>query len=153
MSKVTFVKGNIFDSKMSALVCPVNCVGVMGAGLAKAFRDGFINTTYKEACLRGEMAPGSVLVRQPLHIWSDTPKTLIYVATKQDWRDDSKLEWVETGLINLMRAMNYYNIPSVALPALGCGCGALPWPSVEMSIKSIFENDGQTKEIEVYLPL
>ncbi len=153
MSKVTFIKGNIFDSKMSAIVCPVNCFGVMGAGLAKAFRDSFINNTYKEACLRGEMAPGSVVVRQPAHIFSDTTKTLIYLATKQDWRDDSKLEWIETGLMNLMRAMNYYNITSIALPAIGCGCGALPWPSVEMAIKSIFENDGQAKQIEVYLPL
>jgi O-acetyl-ADP-ribose deacetylase (regulator of RNase III) len=142
----------MLESKCDALVCPVNCEGVMGAGVAKLFRDNFDNTIYKNACLAGELAPGSVVVR-PVHAMAkDTQKTLVYVATKNDWRNDSKIEWVETGLLNLVRAMYYYNIKSVALPAIGAGKGNLPWPSVELIIKTIFENDGLTKLVEVYLP-
>jgi O-acetyl-ADP-ribose deacetylase (regulator of RNase III) len=132
-------------------VCPVNCLGVMGAGVAKLFRDQFLNQQYKEACLQGIMAPGSVLVRDGM-LLSDTPKTLIYVATKMDWRDDSKLEWIEYGLLNLIKAIHYHRIPSVAIPALGAGKGNLPWPSVELIMKTVFENDGMQKLIEVYLP-
>lgn len=151
MSKLVFVSGNMFDTKCEALVCPVNCLGVMGAGVAKLFRDRCLNDEYKEACLKGTMAPGSVLVRDG-KILSDIPKTVIYLATKMDWRDDSKIEWVEHGLLNLVKALHYYRIPSVAIPALGAGKGNLPWPSVELIMKTIFENDGLQKLVEIYLP-
>jgi len=153
MSIVKFAKGNIFDTKLAAMVCPVNCGGVMGAGLAKVFRDKFDNQSYKDACMKGEMAPGSILVRQPEHAYKDTDKTLIYFATKSDWRDDSKIEWIELGLLNLVKAMKYYNIDSIALPAVGCGCGHLSWPTIELIIKDIFQSDGQAKIIEVYEPI
>ena len=141
----------MFATKCQALVCPVNCEGVMGKGVAKLFRDKFLNNEYKDACLQGRMAPGSVLVRDG-KVLSDTPKTLIYLATKGFWRDDSKIEWIENGLLNLVKALHYYRIPSVAIPALGAGAGNLPWPSIELMMKTVFENDGMQKLIEVYLP-
>lgn len=154
MSKLIFKTGNIFDSTCEALVCPVNCYGIMGAGLAKTFRDKIEfdkqNRVYKEACMQGLMAPGSVIAG--LHGPIST-KVAFYLATKMDWRDDSKLEWVEHGLINLVKAMYHYNIKSIALPALGTGKGHLPWPSVELIIKTIFENDGQSRVVEVYEPV
>ncbi len=153
MSTVKLIKGDIFNTTTSAIVCPVNCTGVMGAGLAKAFRDKFDNQSYKDACMRGELAPGSVLVRQPEHTYKDTDKLLVYFATKANWRDDSKLEWIEYGLLNLIKSMNYYGINSIAIPALGCGCGHLPWPAIEATIKSLFEGDDQKRIIEVYEPL
>lgn len=69
-----------------------------------------------------------------------------------DWRDDSKMEWIENGLLNMIRTMTNYDIRSLALPAIGSGKGNLPWPSVELIIKTVFENDGLQKNIEVYLP-
>lgn len=153
MSKVTFIKGNIFETQMDAMVCPVNAFGVMGAGLAKMFRDVYNNDVYISACQRGEVAPGTVLVRQPFHAYKDTTKALIYAATKLDYRDDSKMEWIELCLLNISRAMKYYNINSIAIPALGCGFGKLPWATVQLLMKSYFESDGQTKEIEIYEPL
>lgn len=153
MSEVKFVKGNIFETQMSALVCPVNCEGVMGKGLALTFKQMFNNKSYQDACLRGELAPGVVFVRQPAHAYTDTKKTLVYIATKNQWRDDSHLDWISLGLNNLVKAMHFYGIPSIALPAIGCGCGHLPWPTVEAMIKSHFIADGQAKQIEVYSPL
>lgn len=152
MSNLIFKQGNIFETPHEAIVCPVNCFGVMGAGLAKFFRDkkefSAQNAHYKEFCAQGKMSPGSVLYSEI----KTSPKVVLYLATKMDWRDDSKMEWIENGLLNMIKAMSYYNIKSLALPAVGSGKGNLPWPSVEIIIKTIFENDGLQKNIEVYLP-
>lgn len=149
MQNIKLIKdGNIFNSQMQALVCPVNCLGIMGAGLAKQFRDekGFEvqNSLYKENCNKGLLAPGSVLVAPT------NSKSIIYLATKMDWRDPSKIEWIENGLYNLYRTLHHYKIGSVAIPALGAGLGGLPWPPIEMMILELFKNE--TIQVEVYLP-
>jgi O-acetyl-ADP-ribose deacetylase (regulator of RNase III) len=154
MSELKFVKGNLFDTKYEAIVCPVNSVGVMGAGLAKEFANRFDCKTYFQACARGEVAPGTVLVRQPAHAYSDTNKTIIFLATKADWRNESQPDWIMLGLENLFKALKYYNINTVAIPALGAGLGKLNW----LQVKSIIEmvnnkyNDG-SQFLEVYEPL
>jgi O-acetyl-ADP-ribose deacetylase (regulator of RNase III) len=151
MSKLLFVKGNMLESKCEALVCPVNCEGVMGAGVAKLFRDkkefGRANELYKQACVSGQFSPGSVLTVLPPDA---KEKIVIYVATKMHWTNDSQLQWIEQGIYNLYKAIHYYSIGSVAMPALGCGKGQLPWPAVELMIKAVFEDT--YKNVEVYLP-
>ena len=49
---ITICKGNIFDSECDALVNPVNCVGVTGAGLAKQFKEKYPMAyySYRSAC-------------------------------------------------------------------------------------------------------
>ncbi len=153
MSKIVFIKGDIFQSTAQAIVCPANCQGIMGAGLAKTFRDKFNNQGYKDACIRGEFAPGSVYVRQPAHVYSDTTKTLMYLATKFQWQKPSQFEWIEIGLCNLQRALGFYNIPSVAVPALGAGLGGLNWIPVKNLIERTFTHDGEDKTVEIYEPL
>jgi O-acetyl-ADP-ribose deacetylase (regulator of RNase III) len=153
MSELKFVKGNLFDTKYEAIVCPVNSVGVMGAGLAKEFANKFDCKTYFQACARGEIAPGSVLVRQPAHAYNDTNKTLIFVATKRDWRDESELSWIKLGLENLYKAMNYYNIQNAAVPALGAGLGKLYWPAVKSVFEMAHRNNNGKQILEVYEPL
>ncbi len=152
MSKLIFKEGDIFKTECEALVCPVNCFSIMGAGLAKLFRDrrefSIQNSDYRDFCRQGKMAPGSVLVSKN----KDAEKIVLYLATKMDWKDDSKMEWIENGLLNIVRAISSYDIKSLALPAIGSGKGNLPWPSVELIIRSVFENDGLAKTVEVYLP-
>jgi O-acetyl-ADP-ribose deacetylase (regulator of RNase III) len=153
---LNYIKSNLFDTKMDAIVCPVNCVGVMGAGLAKEFSKKFDNNTYYRACLRGELAPGSVLVRQPAHAYSDTKKTLIYFATKYQWYDNSKMDWITNGMNNLFQSLKYYNIKSVALPAVGAGLGKLDWKLVKDAISDAYINGGGDAmgiTLEVYEPL
>lgn len=153
MSKVVFLKGDMFESTAQALICPTNCQGVMGAGVAKLFRDKFNNQSYKDACIRGEMSPGSVHIRQPAHVYSDTKKTLIYMATKFQWKNPSEFEWIEMGLWNLQKALSFYNIPSVAIPALGAGLGGLSWEPIKNLIERTFVHDNESKTIEVFEPL
>lgn len=151
MQNINLIKnGNIFNSKMQAIVCPVNCLGIMGKGLAMQFRDkeefSVANDLYKSTCNTGLMAPGSVLVAP-----TKSGKTVIYIATKMDWKDPSEIQWIENGLSNLYRAIYHYGIGSVAIPAIGAGLGGLPWPPIEMMLLRLFENE--KIQVEVYLPL
>lgn len=152
MSTLKFITGNIFESK-GVPVCPVNCVSTLGAGLAKAVRDNPkywpANKVYHTACDRGELAPGSVILGvngfEPDEGW------MFYVATKMHWSDKSKIEWIENGLFNLLKACNHYKVETLALPLIGAGLGGLAEASVEIMIKEIFgKDDNKTRTVEVY---
>lgn len=150
MQNINLIKGgNIFDTKNTALVCPVNCLGIMGAGLAKQFRDkenfSVQNELYKSTCSKGLLAPGSVLGAP-----TKEGKFVIYLATKMDWRDPSKMDWIETGILNLYKALHHYKIDSVAIPAIGAGLGELPWPPIEMMLIELFKTE--SIRVEIYSP-
>lgn len=120
--------GNIFDSPARALVNPVNTVGVMGAGLAKQFRNRYpaMYRGYRDDCRQGKLAPGSIRVYQ-----EGDGRTIICLPTKQHWRHNSRLEYVQTGLQALARWTEEQPEPvSVAVPPLGCGLGNLDWRQV-----------------------
>jgi O-acetyl-ADP-ribose deacetylase (regulator of RNase III) len=110
--------GSIFDSRAQVLVCPVNCVGVMGKGLALEFkkRRAHACKDYFWACEKEHMIAGDVL--DCGNVW--------FAFTKADWRNASKIEWIEKCLI----AIAYMPPLSIALPQLGCGCGGLDWADV-----------------------
>lgn len=117
---ITIKHGSIFDSQAKVLVCPVNCVGVMGKGLALEFKRRWPKECrwYVTACGAGCMDPGTVLAESSIR----------FAATKNHWRDPSKIEWVEECLIALTDDTDAGR--SVAIPQLGCGCGGLDWADV-----------------------
>jgi O-acetyl-ADP-ribose deacetylase (regulator of RNase III) len=113
--------GNIFDSKADALVCPVNCVGVMGKGLALSFKRKFpgLHENYSRACEEGGFTIGSI------HAYESLNRVILSLPTKLHWRNPSEVEYVRDGLKGLVAATRSLNIKSIALPMLGCGCGGL----------------------------
>ena len=119
MSTVKTIKDDIFDSKCESIVCPVNCVGVLGAGLAKAFRDDEKfkgpNESYYQACKKGELGLGSVWLGVSDFEAKDC-SYVFYLATKFHWKDYSNMNTIENSLINLEKAMNFYKIKSCAIP-------------------------------------
>lgn len=131
--QLTYSSGSIFDSGATAIVNPVNCVGVMGGGLAKAFAERYplMLMDYEEHCDRGLLRPGMVhsyysnLEEEPI---------ILNLPTKDDWKNPSTLEYVHDGLIALAAYLNRFNIDSVAVPALGCGLGGLDWEPVELKL-------------------
>ncbi len=130
---IRFVQGNIFDSGCEALVNPVNCVGVMGKGLALQFKRRFPAnfSSYAAACRRRELAPGR------LHVFdagAGTPRLIVNFPTKRHWRDASRLDDVAQGLAALAGAIAANTIHSIAIPPLGCGLGGLPWRDVRQLI-------------------
>lgn len=123
-------KGDLFSSGADALVNPVNCVGVSGKGLAKEFAKRFKegDRMYRNACMSGELSIGSVV------IWRGTP-SVIYLPTKDHWRNPSTISYVKRGLAALRPELKVGAFASVAIPALGCGNGGLLWKDVRPLIE------------------
>lgn len=148
-----FVKGNLFDSQAEALVNTVNCVGVMGKGLALQFKRKYPDNfrVYQEACDDGFLKPGRILVfdRQPQTL--SYPKYILNFATKRHWRNRSQLQWIMEGLDNLVEVIGNLKIKSVVIPALGCKNGGLDWKMVRKIIE-VKLNDLPC-DIAVYEPL
>ena len=121
---ITTKHGSIFDSRAQVLVCPVNCVGVMGKGLALEFKRRFPEDAhrYGELCRGNALKPGSVAC------WDGR---VAMFATKDHWRNPSKIEWIDTGLGIINELIEVLELPSIAIPQLGCGCGGLDWADVE----------------------
>lgn len=138
---ITLGQGNLLRARAEALVNTVNCVGVMGRGVALQFRRAFPQNyeAYKRACERNEVQIGKMFcVELPI---SDIPRVIINFPTKRHWREPSKLAYIEAGLVDLVRVINELDIRSIALPPLGCGLGGLDWsevrPRIEDALTSI----------------
>lgn len=126
---IRFAAGDIFAQPAVALVNPVNCVGVMGRGLALQFKRCFPDSfePYRQACRDRILRPGRVFV-WPTH--RPAPRWILHFPTKRHWRDPSRLEDIDEGLRDLARAIRRHRMPSVAVPPLGCGLGGLDWTRV-----------------------
>ena len=130
--------GSIFeDYGVDAFVNPVNCVGVMGAGLARQFRDRFPGNyaSYRTACDNREVRRGRVFIYRALK-----PRFILNFATKRHWRACSRISDIETGLIDLVRIVEDNGIASLAIPPLGCGLGGLKWEEVRPLIVDAFDD-------------
>lgn len=122
MGNVLISQGNIFDSPAHVLVCPVNCEGTMGAGLALEFSKRYpgIVKQYKELCTSGMLEPGAPL------LVSENGRSILLFPTKVFWRQGSRYEWIEEGLETFVKTYgNGANGKSFAFPMLGCGLGGL----------------------------
>lgn len=125
---ITFIKGNLFNSECQTLVNTVNCCGVMGAGIAKQFKQLYPDmfNEYKLACKHKELLYGG-----DLWIWNYIDlykhKKILCFATKERWEYPSKIEWIERGLLNFINNYQKWKIKSIAWPKLGCNNGKLNW--------------------------
>lgn len=152
MCGIRVMQGDILTADVEALVNAVNCVGVMGRGVALQFRRAFPANfdAYTAACARGEVRPGRMFV-------SDTgfcgnPKFIINFPTKRHWREPARIDDIETGLNALAGELVARHIASVALPALGCGLGGLDWNLVRPRIEATLA-PMQEVNVIVYEPL
>ena len=116
-------KGDILKADAEALVNTVNCVGVMGRGIALQFKKKFPEnfSAYKDACDAKEVKLGKVYIHDMGKMFN--PRYVINFPTKGHWRSKSKIEDIETGLVDLVREVEARNIKSIAIPPLGCGLG------------------------------
>lgn len=134
--------GNLFEVKAEALINAVNCVGVMGKGIALQFKQKFPKdyfNAYKLACQNGELAIGKVQVYELKNVQTN-PRYIINFPTKGHWREPSKIEDIESGLQSLVEAVEQYEIKSIAMPALGCGLGGLDYDEVKLLVEKAFVN-------------
>lgn len=137
---ITYVSGDLLKADAQALVNPVNCVGVMGKGLALQFKQAYPGNdiSYRAACERGELRPGTLHVYQVRPL-GQAPRWIVNVPTKRHWRDASRIEDVESGLGALVAWVQQADVRSIAVPALGCGLGGLAWSDVRPLIDRAFD--------------
>lgn len=144
---ITYLKGDIFSSKLQTLTCTVNCVGVMGKGLALAFKKTFpeLIGAYAQACEIGHLKIG-----RPW-IWkiNDVRQVLCF-PTKTHWKKPSTYEYIELGLLGVVQLHSQGEIHSLAIPPLGCGLGGLEWTEVKPLIEKYLSDLGMA--VEVYEP-
>lgn len=121
---ITTKHGSIFDSKAQVLVCPVNCVGVMGKGLALEFRkrEPHFADWYMTICFQDAIRPGETL-------WCPQFNRIL-AATKGHWKWPTEIDWIDNILHEIEDTVYAYELPSIAIPQLGCGCGGLDWADV-----------------------
>ena len=131
-------QGNLLEEDAEALVNAVNCVGVMGKGIALQFKQAFPENfqQYKQACDAKEVQLGRMFTVPTGKLFN--PKYIINFPTKRHWRDKSKIEDIQTGLKALVAEVQQLGITSIAIPALGCGNGGLDWVEVKPLIESAF---------------
>lgn len=131
--------GDLLRANADALVNAVNCVGVMGRGVAAQFKRAYPANfvAYAEACKRGDVTPGRMFV-VPTHQLAG-PRFIVNFPTKRHWKTSSRMEDIESGLVALVAEVRRLDVRSIAIPALGCGLGGLDWNEVRPRIEHAFQ--------------
>lgn len=142
---IELTEGNLLEADVEALVNTVNCVGVMGKGIALQFKQAYPDNFayYARACKAQQIRPGHVLVFETGKLAN--PKYIINFPTKRHWKGKSRLEDIEAGLTDLVDTVKRLAIRSLAIPPLGCGLGGLDWSDVKRRLIRAFEPLGDVR--------
>jgi O-acetyl-ADP-ribose deacetylase (regulator of RNase III) len=142
---LSLVVGDMFFSRMQTVTVSVNCVGVMGKGLASRAKYQFpdVYVFYQDLCRKRRLQMGKPYVYKREssfdYALADQPSTIsdanaetrfLLFPTKNDWRYPSDIAGIEKGLQWLVDNYDKEGITSLAIPALGCGLGRLEWRDV-----------------------
>lgn len=145
---IVYTTGDLLKSNAQALVNTVNCEGYMGKGIAYQFKLEYPqnNESYIKACKSGTLRVGK------MHYYNEKGKIIINFPTKDKWRAKSKIEYIVSGLDELILLINSINIKSIAIPPLGSGNGGLIWSDVKKLIEEKLSAISNRVEIIVYEP-
>ena len=137
---IEYKTGDLFREDVEALVNSVNCVGIMGRGIALQFKKAFPENfkAYAGACKLNEVQPGRMFVFETGELAH--PRYIINFPTKRHWRGKSRIEDIESGLKALVSEIRQRNIRSVAIPPLGSDLGGLDWNDVRSRITEILQD-------------
>jgi O-acetyl-ADP-ribose deacetylase (regulator of RNase III) len=136
---IEYKSGDILNDQAEALVNTVNCVGVMGRGIALQFKNAFPENfkAYALACKQNKVQPGRMFVFKTGQMFN--PRYIINFPTKRHWRGKSRMEDIESGLRSLVEVIQEHHIRSIAIPPLGSGLGGLSWQKVKSRIEAAVE--------------
>ena len=132
---IELTSGDILKDEADAIVNTVNCVGVMGRGIALQFKNAWPKNfkAYEAACARKELQPGRMFIFETGQL--TTPRYIVNFPTKRHWRGNSRIEDIESGLVALVSDIESHGIRSIAIPPLGAGLGGLDWDDVRPLIE------------------
>lgn len=150
---ILYRQGNIFDSKAHCLVNPVNCIGVMGGGLALQFKHHYpvMFGMYAKLCAEQQLDIGKIAFWHPPEIYNNTSQIICLFPTKYHWRNPSTVEIVEAGLRAYIEYAVTIPITSVAFPQLGCGLGGLDF-KMQVEPLMIKYLGALPYPVEIYVP-
>jgi len=142
-SMLVYLRTDLFQSPAQTLVNTVNTVGVMGKGIAKTFKQRYpeMFREYKICCDRGELRVGTLL------LWRGPERWVLNFPTKTTWRQPSRLDYIEQGLVRFVENYTQLGIHSISFPPLGCGNGQLAWDAV----RPVMEKHLKNVRIPVYI--
>lgn len=145
---IKLAHGDLLQSGAEAIINTVNCVGVMGKGIALQFKQEFPGNyeAYRRACDAGEVRLGEMFVFDTGSMIN--PRWIINFPTKGHWKAKSRIEDIAAGLKDLRRVIETLGVRSIAVPPLGCGNGGLDWADVEPMIGTAL---GDLDDVEVML--
>jgi O-acetyl-ADP-ribose deacetylase (regulator of RNase III) len=137
---------DMFNSKNMALVNTINCMGIMGVGIAKEFKLRYPDmfSDYEKKCAAKEVKIGKLYI-YPVN----RNRVIINFPTKNHWRYRSRIKYIEEGLKNFATRYKEWKITSVAFPQLGCGNGGLIWSEVKPLMEKYLAN--LDIDIEIYV--
>lgn len=120
---IKHIKGNIFNSKCQTIANTINCVGVMGKGIALVYKLRYpkMYKEYKEHCKNKLIKTGSLW----LYTKQENAPWILNFPTKFHWKYPSKIEWIEQGLQKFVETYDRKGISSIAFPLLGIHNGGL----------------------------
>lgn len=133
---IEYKKGDILAEDAEALVNTVNCVGIMGRGIALQFKNAFPQNfkSYATACKKNEVLPGKMFVFETGQLVN--PRFIINFPTKRHWQGKSRMEDIDAGLVALAEEIRSLKIRSIAIPPLASGLGGLDWSKVRPRIEA-----------------
>ena len=147
MSNISYPKGNLFDSSSQTIVNTVNCVGVMGKGIALEYKLRYpeMYEEYKNFCDRGQIEIGK------LHLWeAQTGKKILNFPTKIHYSQPSKLIYIEKGLKKFVQNYSDKGITSIAFPQLGSSLGGLDWETQVHPLMLKYLDGLKNLEVEIF---
>lgn len=141
---VKVISGNIFTSNCQTLVNTINCVGVMGAGIALECRLRYpdMHEKYIKLCDSNQIDIGL------LWIYKSTNRWVLNFPTKKHWKYPSKKEYLHIGLDKFVNTYQEKGIESIAFPLLGADKGGIPQEE-SLSIMMSYLNKPSI-DIEIY---
>lgn len=143
---IQYSNHTIFNVESQTIVNTVNCVGVMGAGLALECKLRFpkMYQDYRSRCKQKTVQLGKPYIyKESDDCW------IVNFPTKNHWKYPSKLEWIEKGLEYFVNSYQKEGITSIAFPKLGCDRGGLDWNDV----KTLMEKYLNDLDIDIYICL
>lgn len=136
---IELTSGDILKDDSDAIVNTVNCVGIMGRGIALQFKNAWPENfkAYKAACDREEVQPGRMFIYDTEQLAA--PRYIINFPTKRHWKGKSRMQDIDAGLEALVRDVARLGIRSIAIPPLGSGLGGLEWDEVRPRIEAAMQ--------------
>jgi O-acetyl-ADP-ribose deacetylase (regulator of RNase III) len=132
---IIFVSGDIIeDINVNTIAHGCNCLGVMGAGIAKPIKQMHPKMffEYREMCENGTFTPGSVFY------YEGSPKSIFNLGT-QSGVNGAKIEYIELAFVNLAKYISKNPVKEIGIPRIGAGLGGLDWDKIKQIISNIVE--------------